>query len=129
VPPPVFAQFAHDEPAVTPIFCQPADVGEWKHPLATIEAVIDAAATYNSADGVKVFNLVTEAVKTVRPAHIAKLTYVETSGACVHGKNRDEIVTDTTPTVTPNPFAAWKVVHERNLVGSTPLYGIVIRPV
>ena len=95
--------------------------------MATADAVINTTATYSPEDGVKIFNLVTEAVKTARPAYAARLTYVETSGAWVHGDSRDEIVTDTTPTATPHPFAAWRAVHERNVVGSTHLNGIVIR--
>ena len=70
-----------------------------------------------------------EAVKAVRPAYAAKLIYVETSGTWVHGDNRDETVTDTTPTATPHPFAAWRAIHERYVVASTVLNGIVIRPV
>ena len=30
--------------------------------------------------------------------------------------NCDEIVTDTTPTATPHPFAAWRAVYERKAV-------------
>ena len=124
----IFAQRTHLGPVVTPIVCQVDEVDKWKHLLATAEAVINATATYGPKDGVKVFNLVSEAVKTVRPAFAAKLTYVETSGAWVHGDNRDEIVTDTTPTATPHPFTTWRAVHERNVVDSTVLNGIVIRP-
>ena len=97
--------------------------------LATAEAVIDTTATYDPGEAVKVFNLVTEALKTVRPTYAAKLTYVETSGVWVHGDSREEIISDTTPTTTPHPFAAWRAVHERNVVGSTLVNGIVIRPV
>ena len=116
-------------PLVTPIVCEPADVNKWKHLLANVEAVIDTTATYDPKEAVKVFNLVTEALKTARPAYAAKLTYIETSGAWVHGDNRDEVVCDTTPTATPHPFAAWRAVHERNVVGSALINGIVIRPV
>ena len=97
--------------------------------MANVEAVIDANAVNDPEEAVKVFKLVTEALKTVRPAYAAKLTYVETSGAWVHGDSRDEIVCDTTPTATPHPFAAWRAVHERDVVGSTLVNGIVIRPV
>jgi len=123
-----FVWSAHDEPLVTPIVCQPTEIEKWEHLLATAEAVVNVTPAYTPEDGVKVFNLVTEAVETVRPHYAAKLTYVETSGVWVHGDNRDEIVTDTTPTETPHPYAAWRAVHERNVVGSTVLNGIVIRP-
>jgi nucleoside-diphosphate-sugar epimerase len=129
VSPSISDQRAHDESIVTPIVCQPADIDKWKHLLANVEAVIDTTAIFGSEEGVEVFNLVTKAVKAVRPTYAVKLTYVETSGTWVHGDNRDEIVTDTTPTATPHPFAAWQAVHERNVVGSTLLNGIVIRPV
>jgi len=97
--------------------------------LATVEAVVDTTATYDPEEVVKVLGLVTEAVKAVRPAWAAKLTYIDTSGGLVHGDNRDEIVTDTTPTTTPHPWSAWRPAHERNVIGSTLLNGIVIRPV
>ena len=97
--------------------------------MASVEAVINTTATYGPDSPVKLLKSVTDAVTSVRPAYAPKLTYVETSGAWVHGDNRDEIFTDTTPTSTPHPFAAWRAVHERNVVGSTVLSGIVIRPV
>ena len=97
--------------------------------MATAEAVIDTTATYDPEEVVKVLGLVTEAVKAVRPAWAAKLTYIDTSGGLVHGENRDEIVTDTTPTTAPHQLVAWRPAHERNVIGSTLLNGIVIRPV
>jgi len=89
--------------------------------LANVEAAIDTTATYNPEEAVKVFNLVTEALKTVRPAYATKSAYVETSEAWVHDHNRDEITTDTTPTATPHPFVVWRAVHERIVVGSTSM--------
>lgn len=127
--PPIFIRYPHDELAVTPIVCDPADIDKWKHLLANVDAVVNATATHNPDAAVKFFDLVVETVKSVRPDYAAKLTYVETSGVWVHGDSRDEIFTDTTPTATPHPFAAWRAVHERNVVGSTLLNGIVIRPV
>ena len=50
-----------------------------------------------NVDAVKVFSLVTEVVKTVRPAYAVKLIYIETSRGWVHGDSCDEIVTGTTP--------------------------------
>jgi len=129
VSPSIFVQLAHDKSIVTPIVCHPADIDKWKHLLATVEAVIDTTATYEPEEVVKVLGLVTEAVKAVRPAWAAKLTYIDTSGGLVHGDSRDEIVTDTTPTTTPHPYVAWRPAHERNVIGSTLLNGIVIRPV
>ena len=77
----IFVRVAHKEPIVIPIVCQPADIDKWKHLLANVEAVINAIAISGPEDAIEVFNLVTEAVKTVRPAYAAKLTYIETSGA------------------------------------------------
>ena len=118
---------AHCESAVTPIICDPTDIDKWKHLLANVEAVINTTATFGPDNPVKLLNSVTEAVKSIRPPYAAKLTYVETSGGWVHGDNRDEIVTDTTPTANPHPFAAWRAVHERRVVSSTVLNGIIIR--
>ena len=60
-----------------------------------------------NVDAVKVLSLVTEVVKTVRPAYAVKLTRIETSRGWVHGDSRDEIVIDTTPTATSHPFESW----------------------
>ena len=120
---------AHNPLVVTPIVCDPADIDKWKHLLGKVEAVINTTATFGPDSPVKLLKLVTEAVASVRPAYASKLTYVETSGVWVHGDSRDEIVTDTTPTTTPHPFAEWRAVHERNVASSTVLNGIVIRPV
>ena len=124
-----FPSYTHDEFAVTPIVCDPTDIDKWKHLLASVEAVINTTATFGPDIPVKLLELVTEAATSIRPTYAAKLTYVETSGAWVHGDSRDEIVTDTTPTATPHPFAAWRAAHERNVARSTVLNGIVIRPV
>ena len=75
IPPPVFIRCAYNKSVVTPIVCQPAELDKWKHLLANVEAVIDTAVTYNPQEAVKVFSLVTQAVKAVRPAHPAKLIY------------------------------------------------------
>jgi len=119
-------QLATEE--IMPIVCHPADIDKWKHLLASVEAVIVTTALYDPEESVKLFNLITGALSTVRPTYAAKLTYVETSGIWLHGDNRDEIVSDTTPTATPHPFAAWRAVHERNVVGSALINGIIIRP-
>ena len=129
MPPSSFPHRADDDSVVTPIVCHPTDIDKWKHLLATVEAVIDTAAADGPEDAVRVFHLVIGVLKTVRPTYAAKLTYVKTSGAWVHGDSRDEIVSDTTPTATPHPFAAWRAVHERHVVGSTLVNGIVVRPV
>ena len=78
-------QLAHDKLVVTPIVCRPADIDKWKHLLANVEAVINATATCNSEDPTKIFSLVTEAIKAIRPGYAVRLTYVETSGTWVHG--------------------------------------------
>ena len=125
---PISVHRTHGGSIVTPIVCEPVDIDKWKHLLATVEAVINVVPAYNPDHRSEVFDLVTEAVKAVRPTCAANLTYVETSSVWVHGDNREEVVTDTTPTTTPHPYSAWRVVHERNVVGSTVLNGIVIRP-
>ena len=101
-------QLAHDESVVTPIVCQSADIDRRKHLLANVEAVINATATCNSEGPTRVFSLLTEGVKAIRPGYAARLTYVETSRTWgVHDNNCDEVVADTTATETPRPFAAW----------------------
>ena len=83
VSPSIFVRVAHNGPIVIPIVCQPADIDKWKHLLANVEAIINATATYSPEEPVKLLNLVTEAVKAVRPAYATRFIYVETSGGTI----------------------------------------------
>lgn len=74
------------------------------------------------------FNVTVEAAKQYRPPHAPKLTYICTTGIWVHGDNREDIVTDTTPLVNPISFTSWRPEHEQRVVHNAVVNGIVIRP-
>ena len=113
--------------AVTPIVCDLADIGKWKHLLANVEAVINTTQASSPDIPAMLVGSVTEAARSMRPAYSTKLTYVDTSATWVHGDNRDEIVTDTTPAENSNPYTIWRAYYERDLVSNTVLNGIIIR--
>jgi nucleoside-diphosphate-sugar epimerase len=46
----------------------------------------------------------------------------------VHGDNRSEAVTDTTPITSPVEIVAWRPAQEQRVITDTTLNGLVIRP-
>ena len=114
---------------VIPIVSDPTNAESWKLLLATVDAVIDATGSEDTSKlAPVVFNVISEAVAAVRPPNAVKLTFIHTSGSWVHGDNREETVTDTTPAKTNNTFVAWRIGHEQAVVTSRIMNGIVIRP-
>ena len=85
-----------------------------------------------SADIAKMSQVVLQAVsnaaKQLRPQGAPKLTYIYTSGTWVHGDNRNDIVTDTTPIRAPASLVAWRPSQEQCVINDVNLNGIVIRP-
>ena len=71
---------------------------------------------------------ISTAAKDLRLSSAPRLTYIYTSGTWVHGENRKDIVTDTTPCTNPIKFAAWRLDQEQLVVTDPNLNGIVIRP-
>ena len=71
---------------------------------------------------------VSKAAETTRPSHAPKVTYIYTSGTWVHGENRIDFVTDTTPITSPAEMVAWRPAQEQRVITNTTLNGLVIRP-
>ena len=114
---------------VVPIVSDPTNAESWKSLFATVDVVIDATGSEDTSKlAPVVFNAISEAVAAVRPPNAVKLTFIHTSGSWVHGDNREETVTDTTPAKTNNTFVAWRIGHEQAVVTSRIMNGIVIRP-
>ena len=127
--PPIARELTFTTVEVTPIVSDPTSPESWKSLLATADAVVDATGSEDSSKlAPVVFSAISEAAAAVRPSNAVKLTFIHTSGSWVHGDNRDETVTDTTPAKTNNPIVAWRVEHEQAVVASKTLNGIVIRP-
>ena len=85
-----------------------------------------------SADIAKVSQIVLQAVsdaaRQLRPQGAPKLTYIYTSGTWVHGDNRNDTVTDTTPIRKPAVLVAWRPSQEQCVINDKNLNGMVIRP-
>ncbi|KZT11966.1 NAD(P)-binding protein [Laetiporus sulphureus 93-53] len=114
---------------IIPIVGETEDTSVWAPLVSTLDVVIEAI----SGPDVRVLSqrLLTaaaEAAQKYRPAHAPTLTYIYTSGMWVHGDNRKDIVTDTTPLTSPIDFVAWRPAFEQLVVTNPAVNGIVIRP-
>jgi len=74
------------------------------------------------------FTAVSNAARELRPQGAPKLTYIFTSGTWVHGDNRTDVITDTTPIRSPVELVAWRPNTEQAVINNEVLNGLVIRP-
>jgi nucleoside-diphosphate-sugar epimerase len=117
-------------PTVIPVIGEAGEAKYWLHLVPTLDVVIDCVG--GTADirtlSKTLLEATSAAAKASRPAHASKLTYIYTSGTWVHGENRTDIVTDTTPCTNPPELVAWRVDQEQLVIKDSVLNGIVIRP-
>lgn len=117
-------------PPVIPIIGEVSKPETWVNIVRDLDVVIDAVG--GSADIKTISNVlinaISQAAKAKRPAHAPKLAYIYTSGTWVHGENRRDVVTDTTPLTAPAELVAWRPEQEQRVVNDPVLNGIVIRP-
>ena len=71
---------------------------------------------------------ISTAAKDLRVPSAPKLTYIYTSGTWVHGENRKDTVSDTTPCTNPAKLVAWRLDQEQRVIADPNLNGVVIRP-
>ncbi|KAL6303959.1 NAD(P)-binding protein [Sparassis latifolia] len=120
-------QLAGEE--IIPIVAEVADRTKWLPLVATLDAVVDALG---GSDLQKIcsdnFNETVAAARELRPAHAPKLGYIYTSGTWVHGDNRTDIITDTTPIVSSIELTSWRPAVEQVIATSSAVNGLVIRP-
>jgi len=102
----------------------------WLHLVGTLDVVIDAVGGTADIRSLSNFLLssISAAAKELRVSSAPKLTYIYTSGTWVHGDDRKNIVTDTTPCTNPVKIVDWRVGQEQNVITDPNLNGIVIRP-
>ncbi|KIJ62535.1 hypothetical protein HYDPIDRAFT_176373 [Hydnomerulius pinastri MD-312] len=115
---------------IIPIVADYSDPSPWLGHIPTLDAIIDTVggtADLRTFSGALVDNVVS-AVRAHRPQGCAKLTFIATSGTWVHGENRNEVVTDTTPITNPAEVVAWRPALEQRVVSEPSFNGIVIRP-
>ncbi|KAF7332936.1 NAD(P)-binding protein [Mycena venus] len=103
------------------------DSNVWLPLIATLDAIIETVSA--SPDGSRsIFERTVKAAKELRPAGAPLLSYIYTSGTWVHGDNRTDIVTDTTPIARPVEILAWRPAVEQLIAHSTTVTGVVVRP-
>ena len=111
-------------------------IGEIDKPAGWVDIVKDLDAVIECVGGSadiktlseEILLAVSKAAKELRPQGSPKLTYIYTSGTWVHGDNRKEIITDTTPIRPTNELVAWRPAREQQVINDVNLNGIVIRP-
>ncbi|KAF8810810.1 NAD(P)-binding protein [Phlegmacium glaucopus] len=121
-------QLAAEE--IIPIIGEIDKPAQWVNLVKDLDVVIEAVG--GSADIKKLsadtLLAVSQAARELRPQGSAKLNYIYTSGTWVHGDNRNEVITDTTPIRSPAELVAWRVDSEQLVINDKILNGFVIRP-
>ncbi|TFK52671.1 NAD(P)-binding protein [Heliocybe sulcata] len=121
-------QLAAEE--IIPVVSEVDQYDNWTKYVPTIDVLIDAVG--GTADiktmSAELLQVISKAAKDTRPSWAPKLTYIYSSGTWVHGDNRKDIVSDTTPCTSPMPLVSWRVQQEANVISDANLNGIVIRP-
>jgi nucleoside-diphosphate-sugar epimerase len=108
----------------------PSTAESWLKLIPIIDVVIEAVGGAIDLPAVSemILEAISKAAQSRRPAHAAKLTYIYTSGIWVHGDNRTEIVTDTTPPTNPVKLVSFRMDFEQTIIKHPVLNGIAIRP-
>ncbi|KAF9074228.1 hypothetical protein BDP27DRAFT_1359735 [Rhodocollybia butyracea] len=123
-------QLAAEE--IIPVVCDIVSSDTWHSLIPTIDVVIEAVGLVGRTDFSEIASLIREAVvkaaEHLRPAGAPKLTFIYTSGMWVHGDNRKDIVTDTTPVENPVELVTWRPAEELATLANTTVNGIVVRP-
>ncbi|TFK36299.1 hypothetical protein BDQ12DRAFT_699761 [Crucibulum laeve] len=114
---------------IIPVVGDVTNPEKWINIVADLDTVIEAVG----GGDLKVLSnsllqAVSQAAAALRPPHASKLGYIYTSGTWVHGENRNDIVTDTTPLRNPAELVAWRPEQEQRVITDKNLNGIVIRP-
>ncbi|TCD60913.1 hypothetical protein EIP91_009304 [Steccherinum ochraceum] len=114
---------------IHPVLGDASDPSAWISIIANIDVVIEAIGGGPDFPQLQqnVFKAVTDAAGN-RPVGSAKISYIYTSGAWVHGDDRQNIITDNTPITSPVSLVAWRPAVEQAIVNSKVVNGIVVRP-
>ncbi|KIJ25354.1 hypothetical protein M422DRAFT_237041 [Sphaerobolus stellatus SS14] len=115
---------------IIPVVGEISNTKDWVHLVSDIDLVIDIAGGSADLKALSLGNLeaVASTAQATRPSHAPKVNYIYTSGGYVHGDNRTDIVTDSTPLRNPAELVAWRPESEHKIVTDQRINGIVIRP-
>lgn len=90
--------------------------------------MIDTASGDIHLNSKKLFQAVATTASAVRSTGMPKVAYIHTSGTWVHGDNRSVLRSDGSPLPNPSPIVAWRPLLEQEVITSSEVRGIVIRP-
>ena len=114
---------------VIPIVGQFDKPTEWANIVKDLDVVIDTIHTPEAKRlSGEILAAVSNAARELRPEGAPKLSYIYTSGTWLHGDNRNDVVTDTTPVRSPPELVAWRPGREQLVINDKVLNGLVIRP-
>ncbi|KAF8231059.1 NAD(P)-binding protein, partial [Tricholoma matsutake] len=121
-------QLATEE--IVPIVGDVATSDAWIHFIKDIDVIIDAVGGLANLPVLSQLILlaISKAAQATCPLHVPKVTYIYTSGTWVHGENRNDIVSDTTPITSPADIVAWRPAQEQRIIEEMTLNGLVICP-
>jgi len=121
-------QLAAEE--IIPLIGEIDKPSEWVSIVKDLDAVLECVG--GTADiktlSESILAAVGKAAQELRPQGAPRLTYIYTSGTWVHGENRNEVVTDTTPITSTPDLVAWRPAREQAVINHQTLNGIVVRP-
>lgn len=105
----------------------PVNDDKWAELLPSVDVLVDCIGGLAPLANLSA-KLVTKAENAQRHPTAAKLVYVWTSGVWIHGDDRFNSVTDGTETSHPPNKVAWRPAVEKQIVESSKIDGVVIRP-
>ncbi|KAI0085438.1 hypothetical protein BDY19DRAFT_987085 [Irpex rosettiformis] len=113
---------------IIPIIAEPSDVKSWELAAETVDVIIEALAGLDlKTASITLLNAVSDIARK-RPAGSSKITFIYTSGTWVHGDDRKNYVTDTTPVHSPVQLVSWRPEFEQTVINHPDVNGVVIRP-
>ncbi|TCD70853.1 hypothetical protein EIP91_001161 [Steccherinum ochraceum] len=121
-------QLAAEE--IIPVLGDSNDPSKWEHIIADVDVVLEAVASNTELEKLSrtVQKAVADAAVKLRPPHAPKLTYIYTSGTWVHGEDRENIVSDTTPLTKPATLVAWRPQLEQDVLANPAWNPVIVRP-
>ncbi|KAF4598957.1 hypothetical protein EYR38_007370 [Pleurotus pulmonarius] len=114
---------------IIPIVAEPTS-DSWHHLIAQADVVVESVGGYSdlAQTAPAILRGVSISACKLRPPGSPKLTYIYTSGIWIHGDNRKDVVSDTTPITQPIDLVTWRIPFEQAVIRDPNLNGIVIRP-
>ncbi|KAF9487760.1 NAD(P)-binding protein [Pleurotus eryngii] len=114
---------------IIPIVAEPTS-DSWHRLIAQVDVVVESVGGYSdlAQTAPAILRGVSESASKLRPPGAPKLTYIYTSGIWIHGDNRKDVVSDTTPITKPIDLVTWRIPFEQAVIGDPNLNGFVVRP-